>query len=140
MSEENKALVRRLFEDEDRLEGNAPAELFAPGFTAHIAGSPPMDLDSFEQFLKMWYNVFSDWSHNVEDLVAEGDRVAVRVTAQATHTGEFMGVPASGKRISVVSTGIARIAGGKIAEWWNSPDQLGLMQQLGLIPPPQDSR
>jgi steroid delta-isomerase-like uncharacterized protein len=140
MSEENKALVRRMYEEVDRREGEIPERLFAPDFTTHIAGSPPMDLGTFEQFLKMWYTTFSDWSHTVEDLVAEGDRVAVRVVAQATHTGEFMGVPASGKRISVVSTGIAQIAGGQIAEWWNSPDQLGLMQQLGLIPPPQASR
>ena len=134
MPEENRALVRRMFEEEDRSDGNAPTELYAPGFTAHIVGFPLMDRKAFQQFLAMWYIGFSDWSHTVEDLVVEGDRVAVRVTAQATHTGDFMGAPATGKRITAVSIGIARIAGGQIAEWWNAPDRLGLLEQLGLIP------
>ena len=140
MSEQYKALVRRMFEEEDRLEGNAPLDLFAPGFTAHIVGFPPMDHTAFQQFLAMWYTGFSDWSHTFEDLVVEGDRVAVRVTAQATHTGDFMGAPATGKRISAVSIGIARIAGGQLAEWWNAPDRLGLMEQLGLIPAVSSAR
>lgn len=136
MSEQNKALVRRMFEETDRSE-EIPEGLFAPDFTAHIVGSPPMNLEAFQQFLAMWYTSFSDFSHTFEDMVAEGDRVAVRIAARATHTGEFMGIPATGKRISSVHIGIARIVGGQIAEWWNSPDQLGLMQQLGLVPPPQ---
>lgn len=140
MSEENKAIVRRMFEEEDRSEGSASTELYAPGFTAHIVGFPPMDRTAFQQFLAMWYTGFSDWNHTVEDLVEEGDRVAVRVTAQATHTGDFMGAPATGNRITAVSIGIARIASGQIAEWWNAPDRLGVMEQLGRIPAVSSAR
>ena len=133
MSEENKAIVRDFFERTDR-EGKMPAELCAPGFTAYIAGSPPMDLEAFQQFGAPFSAAFSDWRNTIEDMVAEGDRVAFRFGRRATHTAEFMGIPASGKQISWTTIGIARLAGGKIAEFWNSPDRMGMMQQVGVIP------
>lgn len=134
MSEQNRAVVRRLFEETDRRE-KADPEMFAPGFTAHIAGHPPMTHEAFEQFLGMFYAAFSEFSHTFEDMLAEGDRVAFRAVARAVHTGDFMGIPATGKQVSVVQIGFARVTAGKVAELWNSPDQLGLMQQLGLVPP-----
>jgi len=134
MSEQNRAVVRRLFEETDRRE-KADQEMFAPGFTAHIAGIPPMTFEGFEQFLEMFYAAFSDFSHTFEDMLAEDDRVAFRAVARAVHTGEFMGIPATGKQVSIVQIGIARVTEGKVGELWNSPDQLGLMQQLGLVPP-----
>jgi steroid delta-isomerase-like uncharacterized protein len=134
--EENKALVRRMYEETDFGAGTL-GDVFAPNLKAHIAGAPPVDRESFQQDMQMFYTAFSDFSYTFENLVAEGDKVAVRVTIQATHTADFMGLPATGKQISVTSTGIARIQDGQIAEWWNSPDRLGLMQQLGLLPPPQ---
>ena len=132
MSEENKALVRRLFEESDRRK-TFPGELCATGFTVHPPGTPPMNLEAFQQFVAMYYTAFADLSVNVEQMVAEGDRVAVRVVAQGTHTGEFRGIPASGKKVSVVNHAFARITGGKIAEWWTSPDTMGLMRQIGAI-------
>lgn len=135
MSKENKALARRLFEEADR-DQEAPAELLAPGFTAYIPGSPPMGLEDFRRFLAGFYAAFSEFSHSFEDLVAEDDRVAFRAVARATHTGEFMGIPPTGKEVSVRQIGIVRVEDGKVAELWNSPDQLGLMQQLGAIPTP----
>ena len=137
--EQNKALVRRMFEETDRRE-KADSEMFAPGFTAHIAGNPPMIYEAFEQYLGMFYAAFSDLTHTFEDMLVEGDTVAFRAVARATHTGDFMGSPATGKQISVVQIGIARVANGKVAELWNSPDQMGLMQQLGLVPSPQAVR
>ena len=133
MSEENKAIVRDLFERTDR-EGKMPAELCAPDFIAHVPGSPPMDLKTFEQFRAPFAAAFSDWKNTDEDMVAEGDRVAFRFGRQATHTGKFMGIPASGKQISWTTIGIARLAGNKITEFWNSPDRMGMMQQVGVIP------
>jgi predicted ester cyclase len=133
VSDKNKALTRAVFDEADRTERLDPA-LIAPDFTAHIAGNPPMNVDAFQQFLTMFYEGFSDFSHTFEDMVAEGDRVVFRVLAQATHTGEFMGIPATGTRVSVSQIGMSRIAGGKVAELWNSPDRLGLMQQLGVVP------
>jgi predicted ester cyclase len=140
MSESNKALVRRLFEETGSRNGQIPEGLCAPDFTVRVAGSPPLDLATFQQHIHMYYAAFSDFTQTVDDLVAEGDRVAARVTAEAVHTGEFMGVPPSGKRISYVNIGIARIRDDQIVEWWASPDQLSVMRQLGLVPEPQAAR
>jgi predicted ester cyclase len=69
-----------------------------------------------------------------EDLIAEGDKVAYRCTFRATHRGELMGVPATGKVVRYTGISIARLAGGKFVEEWTQEDHLGLMQQLGAIP------
>jgi predicted ester cyclase len=74
-------------------------------------------------------------------MVAEGDKVAFRLVTRTVHTGTYMGISASGKHIAVPVIGMARVAGGKIAEWWNSPDRLSWMQQIGALPlPGQASR
>lgn len=70
----------------------------------------------------------------IEDVIAEGDRVAVRLTSAATHVGEFMGMPATGKRYSVEEIHIFRVADGKVVEHWHQFDQMGMMRQLGLMP------
>ena len=131
--ENNKALVRNFFERAN-LEGRTPVELCTPGFTAHIGGIPAMDLQAFQQWQARYYAAFSDTRITIEDMVAEDDRVAWRGVTRATHTAEFMGTPASGKQIIVPVIGMARLAGGKVAEWWNSPDRLSWMQQIGAIP------
>ncbi len=136
MSEENKGLVRRFFEQTNR-EGKTAVELCAPGFTAHIGALPAMDLEAFRQYQDAYYAAFSGSFITIEDMVAEGDRVAFRGTTRATHTGQFAGVPSSGRQVAVPVIGIARIAGGRIAEWWNSPDRLSWMQQIGAVPAPK---
>jgi C-1 hydroxylase len=77
---------------------------------------------------------FPDLQFQIEDMVAEGDFVATRMTARATHRQDFMGVPASGKQISCSVMGLIRVADGKIAEHWNIMDELYLLQQIGLVP------
>jgi len=133
MSEENKVIVRSFLEKVNR-HGKVPAEMCAPSFTVHVGGDPPMDLETFQQFTGMFYAAFSDWILTVEDMVAEGDRVAFRIMSRATHTVEFMGIPATGKQVSIPNIGFGRFDGGKIAEWWVSPDRIGLFRQLGTIP------
>ena len=135
MSEDNKALVRHWFDESDRL-GRMPDELFAPGFVAHIPGSPDMDAAAFQQYSASFYNAFTDFSHTFEDMVAEGDRVAFRATSRATHTKDFAGITATGTQIEVGQIGIVRVADGMMAEVWNSTDRLGMMQQLGAMPAP----
>src|SRR5438132_478772 len=73
----------------------------------------------------------------IEDMVAEGDRVVVRWTGSGTHTGEFMGIPPTGKSFTIAGIDIHRIEDGRLAEHWHVVDQLSLLQQLGLIPQPQ---
>jgi steroid delta-isomerase-like uncharacterized protein len=134
MSAANKALARRFFAEADR--GRTPVELCAPGFTAQFPGPPPMDLEGFDQFEAMIRSAFSNIEHPIEDMVGEDDEVAVRLRMEGTHTGDFMGVPASGKRFSVEGTAFLRIVGGKVAQLWGFLDQLGLMQQIGGLPAP----
>jgi len=131
--EENKALIRNFFEKANR-EGRTPVEQCAPGFTAHIGGIPAMNLQAFQQWQARYFAAFSDSRITLEDLIAEGDRVAWRGVTRATHTAVFMGTPPSGKNITVPVIGMARVVDGKVAEWWNSPDRLSWMQQIGAIP------
>lgn len=132
MLEDNKALVRNFLE-----KGNSgqstPVEMCAPNFTAHIVGSPTMDLQAFQQYQTNYFASFSNSRITIEDMVAEGDSVAFRGVVQSVHTADFMGIPASGKQISVQVIGIAHIVEGKIAEWWNFPDRLSWMQQISAI-------
>ena len=138
MSEDNKAIVRSFLE-KGNLERGTPIEMCAPGFVAHIGASPAMDLQAFQQYQVKYFAGFSDSSITIEDIVAEGDRVAFRGVVHAIHSAEFMGISASGKQISVPVIGFAQLAQGKIAEWWNSPDRLSWMQQIGALPMPKVS-
>jgi steroid delta-isomerase-like uncharacterized protein len=92
-------------------------------------------LDGMKQWHTMMSKAFPDMQVKLEDIVAEGDRVACRWTATATHKGEFMGMPATGKQVTITGIHIDRIAGGKITETWNYSDMVGVMQQLGMKPP-----
>jgi predicted ester cyclase len=138
-SEENKAVVQRFNEliGEFFCTGDADAldEVLAPDFVYHQPGTPP-DLESFKQFLPMFRAVFPDMSYTVEEMIAEGDKVVDRLTWQATHQGELMGISPTDNKVTVTEMHVSRIANGKIVERWGQPDMLGLMQQLGAIPTP----
>jgi steroid delta-isomerase-like uncharacterized protein len=133
MLEENKALVRSFF-DKTNSEERTAVELCTPDFIAYIGGNPAMDLQAFQQYQKAYFSGFSDTTMIIEDMIAEGDRVAFRGVVRTTHSAEFRGIPASGKQIEVPVIGMAQIVEGKIANWWNSPDRLSWMQQIGAIP------
>lgn len=137
MSEENKAVVRRFNElvEEYWRTGDADAfdEVVAPDFVHHAPGLPP-DLEGMKQALPMFRTAFPDMRLTEEDVIAEGDKVADRVTVRGTHEGELMGIPATGKQVEFTETHIARIADGKVVERWGEWDVLGMMQQLGAVP------
>lgn len=136
MSDENTTLVRTIFEEVER--GRTPMELLTPTFTAHVTGLPPMDADAFDQFETGFRAAFGH-DHEFDDIVAHGDRVAVRLRVTGTHTGEFMGVRASGQDIEVEGSAFFRIEGDRIAEFWGLIDQMGLMQQIGALPVPEQA-
>ena len=132
-TEENKVLVHRAFELMSRKELDAFFELLDPRYIAHYPiGDFP--LEQAKQFETMYFAAFPGASATIEDMVAEGDKVAVRVTWRATHKGEFMGITPTGKQIEVANTLIFRIADGKLVENWATIDELRLMRQLGVIP------
>ena len=137
-TEENKAVVRRYYEACNRGKEAGMAaieELYAPDFVYHGTGVfPDMDPAAMKQLTPAFFTAFPDSHFTVEDLIAEGDTVVVRFTMRATHQGEFMGIPPTGKVVTMTGIYIARIAGGKYVEDSGIEDQLGLLQQLGAIP------
>ena len=138
MSEANKALMRRELEEVwNKHNPDAIDEIYAPDFVNHNAPpGMPNDREGFQAFVGINLGAFPDVKVTSDSLVAEGDKVVSRWTGTGTHTGELMGIPATGKRIKMTGITIARVAAGKIAELWIESDQMGLMQQLGVVPAP----
>ena len=134
-TEENKAVVRRMFEAYNKHDLAALEDLCAPDYVWHgPAGFGDMDLAAMKQVMPTWFAALPDLHWTVEDLIAEGDKVVSRYTCRGTHQGEFMGIPPTGKTVTVTAIIISRVAGGKCVEDWEEADMLGLFQQLGAIP------
>jgi steroid delta-isomerase-like uncharacterized protein len=133
--ESNKATTRRVLEDfftAGKLD--LAEELFAPGLVQHHPDAPyeTRGPDGIRARITGWRTAFPDLSCSIEDMIAEGDRVALRSIARGTNTGEFMGAPATGKRIEVAWESIYRFEGDKVVEMWDAWDILAVMGQLGL--------
>ena len=126
----NKETAVRFFEGQDRNKGAPLQEICSPTYMACIGGGPAIDLAGHTQFGEMFYAAFPDMSHRIDDMIAEGDKVTVRFTLNGTHRGEFMGVPATGKSVSIPALALLRFEDGKVAELWGEFNGLGVMQQL----------
>jgi steroid delta-isomerase-like uncharacterized protein len=133
--EQNKAIVRR-FVDEIFVQGRKESvdELLADDFVAHTWPSTGHPKDDLKGAIDRVAGGLADSEFTIHDLIAEGDRVAVRLTTAATQVGEFMGMPPSGKRYSIEEIHIFRLRDGKVIEHWHQFDQMGMMRQLGLMP------
>lgn len=136
-TEDNKAIPRRFFKAFEANDRATLKEVLAPDFVAHHSGNPkPIGREELLQLIDTYKAAFSDQEYTIKDQIAEGDKVVTRTTWRATHSGEFQGLPATGKRIEIGGISVARIENGQIAERWVLIDQLSMMQQLGLVPPP----
>src|SRR5215467_3273144 len=134
-TEENNALARRAydaFNQRNLLAGYY--ELFAPDFVLHNASMTIQGLEAYQQFISMYLTAFPDARLTLEDVIAEGDKVVTRQTFRGTHRGELMGIAPTGKQVSGTGMVITRIANGKAVEQWANYDDLGLLQQLGVVP------
>ena len=133
MSEQNKAIVRRLFEDHWNGKNAAlVSEFFAPTVSLHTPDGVLTGLDGASSLLQAYATAFPDFHLAIDEVVAEGDKVVVRYAFTGTHRGPLAGIPASGKRASVKNgIGIFRVASGKVSEAHFSWDKYGLLQQLG---------
>lgn len=139
MSEENKALARRWFEDLFNTgDLDVADEISAPDHVVHdpTVGDQPRGPEGDKQVVSLYRGAFPDANITVEDQVAESDEVVTRWTGRGTHEGELMGVPPSGNRVELSGMTLNRISGGKIAETWTNYDALGMMRQIGAIPEP----
>jgi steroid delta-isomerase-like uncharacterized protein len=136
-TDENKAIAHRFVQSLQEFFRTGDADLMdsvlADDVVQHISGLPPeaRSLEGFKQLLPALPQAFPDTFFEVEDVIAEGDKVAFRLVWSATHQGEFFGTPPTGTRATVTEMHMLRIADGKVVERWGEWDAMGLMQQLG---------
>jgi steroid delta-isomerase-like uncharacterized protein len=141
MSAEIKALERRLYEEYNKGKTAVLSvidELYATDTIQHSSsGQDIRGIENYKQHISEFSSAFPDLHFTIDDIVAEGDKVALRVTATGTNKGAFRGIPPTNKKVTVEMIQVDRIDGGKFVEGWSRYDTLGLMQQLGLIPMPK---
>jgi steroid delta-isomerase-like uncharacterized protein len=138
MSEENKALVRRWFEEVwNKGRAEAIDEMFAEEGTAHgladDTGAPLRGPANFKTFHSKFREAFPDIEVTVEDVITEGDRVAARCSVRASHQSDSLGFAATGRGVEFTGMTFARVADGKIVEAWNNFDFMAMFQQLGAL-------
>jgi steroid delta-isomerase-like uncharacterized protein len=131
-----KDVVRSLVVDDlNTGDAEAAGRIVAPDFFDHT--NPPdlqRGLEGHLGIVRYFHGAFSDLRWDIEDLFAEGDRVCVRLTMHGRQTGEFFGVPATGRTVEVSGTHVLRVRDGKVVEHWGNNDDMGLMRQLGALP------
>jgi steroid delta-isomerase-like uncharacterized protein len=140
-TEENKAVVRDYI-DELFNKGNFSLidELLASNYLEHVAGTQEIHgLEAMEQAVTTYRSAFPDITVAIEDQIAEGDRVASRWTLRGTHQGELAGIPPTGKQVTMTGMEMNRVVNGKVVETWSEFDALGMMQQLGVVPAPEQA-
>jgi steroid delta-isomerase-like uncharacterized protein len=139
-TEQNKELATRMIEEIfNRGNIGKADEFLAPDFVEREELPPglPGGREGVKQLTVMLRSAFPDLKVTVDDIVAEGDKVVIRQTWTGTHTGgEFMGVPPTGRSVSVGVIDIIRVADGKFAEHWGQMDSMAMLQQLGAIGTP----
>jgi len=133
------SIVQRWF-DEVWNEGKESTidELFARGGVGHGLGEGETDIQGADGFKSFWRNIraaLPDVQIHIQDMIVEENRVAVRVILEGTHSGDGLGAKATGRHVRVAGIVIVHVADGQIVEGWNSWDQLGLLQQLGVLTP-----
>src|SRR5215216_7027277 len=143
MSEENKVLTRRSWVivaegNLDTLE-DALAEVYAEDIVVHEPDEDVRGVEGLKQFVSMIRSAIPDLHITLEEDIAEGDKVVSRWSAQGTHQGELMGIAPTGNQVALTGLTIHRIEEGKIVEEWENWDALGLMQQIGAVPAPEQS-
>jgi steroid delta-isomerase-like uncharacterized protein len=128
--EENKAIVRRFIEAYNKRNLDEFDELLAPDYFDHTSQVGP---EGLKQLMKMAFKAFPDFHETIEDIIAEGDKVWVRITFTGTHSGDWMGIAPTGKKITTEMVDIFRIVNGKLVEYRDVNNNLDFLKKLGLI-------
>ena len=138
-TDQNRAVVRRYYDEV--LNGRTGAVLDEIAVEDYIENDPFPGMGNGREQLKLragaLLSAFSPCTFKIEDIVAEGDRVAVRWSSRGTQSGEFMGIPHTNRSYEIAGIDFHRLADGRMAEHWHVVDQLSQLQQLGLLPAPQ---
>jgi predicted ester cyclase len=135
-TEDNKAASRRFYEEvinqkqlavvDEVADNNYHSHDFPPGL--------PPGREGLKIFISVFHAAFPDGHLTIDQMIAEGDTVATRLTFHGTHTGEFQGIAPTGKKVTIPALDMARFESGKLVEHWGGPNQMSLLQQLGVIP------
>ena len=128
--EENKAIVRRFIEAYNKHDLSSIEDFVAPDYVDH---TNQVGREGLKQLFNMAFKAFPDWHETIEDIIAEGDKVWVRVKATGTHTGEWLGIAPTGKKVTSEMVDIYRIVNGKHIEGRFITDQMDFLKQLGAI-------
>ena len=144
-TKQNKELVRQIIRERNEFAGDADKvrswgeKYYAPGYIYHNLIEGDMNRKQLVQYFVSLMSTMPDHNKSIDDMVAEGDKVVIRYTVQGTQKGAILGIPATGKHVSIKACDIYKIEGGKILEWWEFPDYLGAMTQIGAVisPPPK---
>ena len=144
-AEQSEAIARRYYAEAHNIRNlglvdDLVEELLAPDFVHHdpFPGTTP-DREGVKQMFALFRSAFPDAEFEIERVVAGEDGAAVRWTLRGTHQGEWLGIPPTGRRFEIPGMHMIRIQGGKIVEEWRNADRLALLQQLGVIPAPQQA-
>jgi steroid delta-isomerase-like uncharacterized protein len=131
-----KEIVRRVTEEPWQGKIDEVIELIADDYVGHIPAAPgPIHGKAgYKEFISAYVAAFPDGKITVDDQIAEGDTVTTRWTAVGTNSGELMGMPATGKEVTVTGITYSKISDGQLKEAWTSWDTLGMLQQLGAVP------
>lgn len=138
-TEDNKALVRRWLQDVDTGDVGVVDKYVAPSIVDHNPPpfqGPATGIEGARHAFSYALGAFSGFRHEIEDQFADGDHVITRITGYGTHSGEFMGIPATGREVKMEGIAIHRIVDGQLVEHWAQVDSTSLLMQLGAIPPP----
>jgi steroid delta-isomerase-like uncharacterized protein len=140
-AEENKAIFRRYVEE---VGNEGKLELADEIFDRYLAHQPDGSVlergpEDVKRFMSEFQEAFSDFHTEIEDQIAEGDKVVTRWRMRGTHRGEFRGIAPTGNELEITGIGIFRFSEGRVVESWDNFDQFGMMQQLGVIPTPEQS-
>ena len=132
----NKQVVSQFFELLSRHDTERMEQLLISStqYSFHPSGMPHMDWNGHKQLLATITRAFPDLHHNIKDMVAEGDKVAVRLNVTGTHKGEFQSIPPSGRKLSLDEMAFLTIIDGRITEGWITSDTMSFMQEIGAIP------
>jgi steroid delta-isomerase-like uncharacterized protein len=140
VEEQNKGLVRKLAEEWNKGSNEYYMQVTASDYAFYTpSGNPnPMSREEAAANLEAFWKAFPDLTYSIEEMIAAGDRLTTRYVGRGTHEGEFMGIPATGKKIEFSGLVISRIQNGKILEDREESDALGMMMQLGMELKPKE--
>jgi steroid delta-isomerase-like uncharacterized protein len=139
VEEQNKEIAKSFFSAMDKNDFDAIQRLCSEDFSIMAPGlAEPMGFEIIPPVIKAHYSAFPDWVHSLEELVAEGDKVAVKIIQTGTHKADYEGIPPTDKKVTMPGQGFLVISDGKIKEFWAVEDYLDFYQQLGMELKPKD--